>query len=171
MSRRPTRTVSPERKSLYALGMALTGIGIVIVLVCFVGFAMSGMSTVQTFGRGDSSGLLDGPMRWWIGFFVGMVVAGAGGFLRHLAARGVAGSGLVLDPDRARTDLEPWARMGGGLVRDAVEETGLAEMLAGRERTGGGDVRDDGKVMVRCRSCRTLNDEDAKFCDNCGAAL
>jgi multidrug resistance efflux pump len=29
---------------------------------------------------------------------------------------------VVLDPERARDDLEPWARAGGGLVRDALDE-------------------------------------------------
>ena len=26
-------------------------------------------------------------------------------------------------------------------------------------------------VKVRCRKCKTLNDENAKFCDECGEAL
>lgn len=31
--------------------------------------------------------------------------------------------------------------------------------------------RDEGRIKVRCRSCRSLNDETAKFCDQCGAAI
>jgi uncharacterized paraquat-inducible protein A len=27
------------------------------------------------------------------------------------------------------------------------------------------------KIMVRCSSCKTLNDEDATFCSNCGIKL
>ena len=27
------------------------------------------------------------------------------------------------------------------------------------------------QIRVRCRNCRALNDEDAKFCDECGAKL
>lgn len=31
--------------------------------------------------------------------------------------------------------------------------------------------RQEGLVKVRCRSCQSLNDEAAKFCDQCGAAI
>jgi hypothetical protein len=34
------------------------------------------------------------------------------------------------------------------------------------DRPGGQDV-----VKVRCRSCQSLNDETAKFCGQCGAAI
>jgi len=27
------------------------------------------------------------------------------------------------------------------------------------------------KIMVRCSSCKSLNDEDATFCSNCGTKL
>jgi len=27
------------------------------------------------------------------------------------------------------------------------------------------------KIMVRCSSCKSLNDEDATFCSNCGSKL
>jgi len=39
---------------------------------------------------------------------------------------GAAGSGIVLDPERAREDVEPWARMAGGVVKDALDEAGIA---------------------------------------------
>jgi hypothetical protein len=42
-----------------------------------------------------------------------------GGILMNIGARGAAGSGLVLDPEKARQDLEPWSRMGGGIVPGA----------------------------------------------------
>ena len=31
--------------------------------------------------------------------------------------------------------------------------------------------RENAVVKVRCPKCRALNDETAKFCNNCGAAL
>jgi hypothetical protein len=31
--------------------------------------------------------------------------------------------------------------------------------------------QDRGSVKVRCRSCQALNDETAKFCDQCGVAM
>lgn len=154
MTDRPVarRTISSRRKGLYSMGVVLQILGGVGFLVCFLGFAMGGQAAVRSHGQEGS------PMQWWVGGVVCAVAIAAGGVLRTLAARGVAGAGLVLDPDRARQDLEPWARAGGGLLKDAVEEAGLAR--------GEGE-----RVAVRCRGCRTLNDEDAKFCDHCGAAL
>ena len=151
-SRQPRRTVSPERQGIYTVGMVLQVLAGVGFLVCFLGFASDGWQVVTTFGnKGD-------PMQWWVGAVASMVGMIVGGAMRNLAARGVAGSGLVLDPERAREDLEPWARTGGALLRDAVDEAGL------------GQARSQ-SVKVRCAKCRTLNDEDAKFCDNCGTAM
>jgi hypothetical protein len=45
----------------------------------------------------------------------GQVVARAG-------KRGLAGSGIILDPVQARKDVEPWSRMAGGVVNDVIEE-------------------------------------------------
>jgi len=55
----------------------------------------------------------------------GMVLIIAGAVIRGIGVRGLAGSGVILDPKKAREDVEPWARMAGGIVKDAVEETGL----------------------------------------------
>ncbi|MEO8826390.1 MAG: hypothetical protein ABI443_11165 [Chthoniobacterales bacterium] len=48
-----------------------------------------------------------------------------GAILKGIGARGAAGAGIVLDPKRAREDLEPWSRMGGGMLKDAVDESGI----------------------------------------------
>jgi len=48
-----------------------------------------------------------------------------GGAMMSVAARGLAGSGVFLDPERARTDVEPWSRMAGGVVGDALDEAGI----------------------------------------------
>ncbi|MGE3172528.1 MAG: site-2 protease family protein [Planctomycetota bacterium] len=162
MTTPPRRTVSPERKGAYGLGLALAGVGLLVILICFVGFATAGQNAVRTFGQQGS------PFGWWLGIFAGMVLVAVGAGVRRVAARGVAGSGLTLDPERAQKDLEPWARMGGGMLKDALDEAGV-----GKGGVGEGDGAADGgqQVMVRCRECRTLNDEAAKFCDQCGKAL
>ena len=56
---------------------------------------------------------------------VGMVMILAGAILTTIGQRGLAGSGLKLDPEAARRDVEPWARMTGGLVKDAIDEADL----------------------------------------------
>jgi uncharacterized OB-fold protein len=60
----------------------------------------------------------------------------------------------------AREDFEPFARMAGGLVSDALEETALPVA-----------AKPDTAVMTKCRSCGKLNAEDAKFCEQCGKAI
>jgi hypothetical protein len=93
---------------------------------------------------------------------IGAILVGA--VLRGVGARGAAGSGIVLDPERAREDLEPWTRMAGGMAEDALSEIPTVQRLTKR-------VEAEPAVHVRCRGCKALNDEYAKFCDQCGAAL
>lgn len=159
-TRRKNRIVSAERQGAFNVGTVLTGVGFVTILVCFIGFVTAGHDSVSNFGGGAN------PVAWWIGIFIGMVIAGIGRATRTIAARGVAGSGLVLDPERARTDLEPWARMGGGMLRDAIDESGLpiGQSAPPAEPAAA-------PVKVRCRQCKALNDEHDKFCSQCAAAL
>jgi RNA polymerase subunit RPABC4/transcription elongation factor Spt4 len=85
--------------------------------------------------------------------------------LRSVGAKGWAGSGVVLDPETARKDVEPWSRMGGGVLQDALSEVQVVKKIE--------DRLDSPKpqVKVRCRKCQTLNDEPAKFCNQCGSAI
>ena len=79
----------------------------------------------------------------------------------NIGARGAAGSGLILDPEKAREDLNPYTSAAGGMINDALKEV---EIL---------NPKSDGKdlIKVRCQSCKELNDEDAKFCKNCGKEI
>jgi len=83
----------------------------------------------------------------------------AGQLLRRVGARGLAGAGVVLDPEQAREELEPYSRMAGGMVKDALEEADI-------NRGGAQPV-----VKIKCRTCAALNDDDAKFCKACGQPL
>ncbi|MEM6692170.1 MAG: zinc ribbon domain-containing protein, partial [Planctomycetota bacterium] len=79
---------------------------------------------------------------------------------RTVGARGLAGSGVLLDPEQAREDLEPYSRMAGGMVKDAMTEADID--LSGKpERI----------IMIRCTSCDALCQESANFCQQCGAKL
>ena len=51
-----------------------------------------------------------------------------------------------------------------------------SEAMAKGLKAGGGinislDNNTKEKIMVKCRECGTLNDENAQFCDNCGKKL
>src|SRR6516162_1292933 len=61
----------------------------------------------EEFGRGMQASM--------VRVLLGMGLMVVGGILMGVGARGAAGSGLVLDPGKARQDLEPWSRLGGGV--------------------------------------------------------
>jgi hypothetical protein len=56
---------------------------------------------------------------------VGMGLVLVGGILVSIGRAGLAGAGIVIDPERARRDVEPWSRMTGGVVKDALDEAGI----------------------------------------------
>lgn len=152
----PRRQIPPERKALYYGGMALIGVGMLLFLSTFV-TAMANFGNFDNFeGRVRSEGLRA---------FGGMVLMMAGGALMNVGARGLAGSGVVLDPEEGRKDLEPWSRMGGGVVQDALSEVDAVRHLTRPP------APPEPEVKVRCPKCRALNDEAAKFCNQCGAAV
>lgn len=92
--------------------------------------------------------------------FGGMALIFFGGVVRRIGARGLAGSGVVLDPEQAREELEPYSRMAGGMVKDALGEAGVN--LGGKAET---------VIMIKCRDCGKLNEEDSKFCQECGSEI
>lgn len=146
--------ISEQRKTAYYLGAALMVIGVILVLSVFVTGAMN-FGDFSNFNADAKSSMFRA-----IG---GMVLLGIGGFVRGIGARGLAGSGVVLDPEQAREDLEPYSRMAGGMAKDALDE---ADIDLGSRGSEAGHV-----VMIRCPSCRKLNEEDSKFCQECGRSL
>lgn len=145
------RKISEERKGAYYLGMVLMILGFILFASVFVTFFM-------TFG--DFSNFPANAKSSMLRAFLGMALIIAGQFIRMIGARGVAGSGVILDPEQAREELEPYSRMAGGMVRDALEAA---------------DVNLGGKaekvVMIKCRACGKLNEEDSRFCQECGEQL
>ena len=136
----PLNTIGPTRKAAY-------GLGVVLQVACIVLF-LSGMAMFATAGE---AGFL-------LGLFA-MALGIAGKLLARTGARGLAGSGVILDPEGARRDLEPWARAAGGLLADGLDEARPDAPLP------------PSAIKVRCPNCRALNDEDAKFCKSCATPL
>ncbi|MFN9787814.1 MAG: zinc ribbon domain-containing protein [Planctomycetia bacterium] len=145
------REISEGRKTLYYVGMALIVIG-------FLVFGSVMLSGAQNFGNFDD--FEERTRSEGVRAIVGMALMIAGGLLTAIGRHGLAGSGLLLDPQRARQDLEPHSRMAGGMVKDALDEAGVD--LGGR----GVEV-----VKIKCPGCGHLNDEDSKFCQECGRPL
>lgn len=146
-----SQQITPERKATYYLGMVLIIVGIITIITSMISF-MNSFGKQTTFSQGAPA-----PM---YSFFIGMIIIGVGSIIQSIGKRGMAGSGTVLDPEQARRDLEPFSRMAGGMVRDALEETSI---LPNKES--------ERVVMIKCRDCSTLNEEDAKFCKQCGKPI
>jgi RNA polymerase subunit RPABC4/transcription elongation factor Spt4 len=136
--------------------MALGGIGLLLFLSTFVTF----IANFGNFDDFDNQAKSDGFRA--IG---GMVLMMIGAFIMNVGAKGWAGSGVVLDPEKARKDVEPWSRLSGGVIQDTLSEVELVKKLEDRLSPP------EPQVKVRCRKCQTLNDETAKFCNQCGAAI
>lgn len=147
-----SKKISPERKTAYYLGIAITGLGMLLFFSVF----LSGFGSL---GNGRPGGFSRSPQPNFAPAIIGFILMIVGQFISKVGARGLAGSGVLLDPEKAREDLEPYSRMGGGIVKDALEESGVPDMLRGSG---------EAKIMIRCRDCQKLNEEDSKFCQECG---
>jgi len=145
------RHIFAERKVAYYVGMGLKIVGGLLFASTFVTFLMH---------DGDLIGFAARAMSAVFRGFGGMVLMIIGGIIQGIAAKGLAGSGVVLDPEQARGELEPYSRMAGGMVKDALDE---AQIHLGGEPTQ--------VIMVKCRACGQLNQETAKFCQECGTKL
>lgn len=146
-----SRHISDARKAAFYGGALLQLVGMLLFLSVFASFA---------FNIGNFNGF-EGQMK--SGMFralSGMALLWVGGMVRKIGARGLAGSGVILDPDKARDELEPYSRMAGGMVKDAVDEAGVIPPVA-----------QSPVIMVKCTSCGTLNQEAAKFCQECGKPM
>jgi hypothetical protein len=163
--------IPPERKAAYYLGMALLGLGFLLFLSNF--FTMGGSRITAPLGSpewdkqfdqkfADHSRSMNTSMYRALG---GMALIVAGGFLMRVGKVGLAGAGVVLDPQQARKDVEPWSRAVGGMMNDAVSEIDAVKNLQKPAEPP------PPVVKVRCRRCQALNDEAARFCNQCAAGL
>jgi len=147
----PQRNISEERKTAFYVGSVISGIGLLLFLSVFASMAIhfGDFSLGPEFGKSMA-------IRGFGGFFLIVV----GQIIRGIGARGLAGAGVVLDPQKQRSDMEPWSRMAGGMVNDALSEVDALKPTIVTP-----------SVKVRCPKCRALNDEAAKFCNQCGGPL
>jgi hypothetical protein len=146
------KEISEGRKTAYYIGMILAIIGAVSFGSVFV-------TGIMNFGNFDNFEAMGKSMA--ARGFGGMVLLIAGLVVMNIGARGAAGSGLILDPKKAREDLEPFTRMAGGMVKDALDE---ADIKFGKNDS-------EKVIMIKCRKCGKLNEEDSKFCQECGQPL
>ena len=116
--------IGDGRKLLYYGGMIASGLGLLVFLSIFLTFvqdldSMDGPATMRSFAVRAVGGML-------------LMIVGQA--VQRMGARGLAGSGVILDPEQARKDVEPWARLAGGMANDALSEVDLAGRSAARQR-------------------------------------
>lgn len=152
------KKISPERKAAYYAGMGVTALGGCLFAAPFLTIPMI-MIGALSFRAGPVAFLFAA-----IGF--GCFILG--GFLMNIGKVGLAGAGVILDPERAREEQEPLTRMRGGMVRDGLEEAGILDengLKIGRSPAP------EPIIMIHCRECGKLNEEDSKFCQECGSKM
>lgn len=145
-----TRQISEARKIAYYIGMGVMALGGLTFGSSFIVFLI-GMGA--DFHSQQTYGILFGCLAAG-----GMLLLIVGIIISQVGARGLAGSGVVLDPEEAREDLEPFTRMAGGMIKDALDE---AEIKVGQQQP-------EKVVMIKCPACGHLNEADSKFCQECG---
>src|SRR2546422_7398771 len=151
MAAEERRQVSAWRKVAFYAGYVSMAAGLLI----FTGV----MASLFTQGPSFTPSVLGHK---FLAAFLGMALLVLGGFLRRIGILGLAGSVVILDPPRARADLEPWSRAAGGLVDSALSEVSAVQKAGGAGRE---------KVKVRCPRCKALNDAGARSCNQCATAL
>lgn len=135
--------ISPERITAYYTGYLIAAIGVLLFLSNFFTF---GVSMPRAIG--------------------GMALIVIGQAIAKVGAQGLAGSGMILDPEQARKDLKPYSHQTGGMIGDVLEKADLKTHLGGL-----GSAAPQQIVKIKCRDCGFLNEEDSKFCQECGSKI
>ncbi len=162
------QNISEDRKKLYNAGLVVMTLGGCLFALPFIAILL--VIVQGSSGIGVPSNIKMVPFAF-IGAFIGFVCIFAGGIMRTIAARGKAGSGLILDPEQARKDVEPWSRMQGGVMKDTLDEAGINLEQIGRHFSQDNASQPQQIVMIKCPNCKKLNEEDSKFCQECGRAI
>ena len=100
------REISTERKIMYYGGNLIMIIGIILFLSVFFHF-FGLFSNIETLSPDTSFGDVMSPM---VRAPIGMVLMVAVQAISNIGKKGLAGSGVKLDPKEARKDLEPFSR-------------------------------------------------------------
>lgn len=112
----PRRQTSPAGQTAYKVGEIMMTVGFILFLTTCV-IAVVSLVNLGTFGayaRASACAAIAG---------VNLIAVGRS--VSYAGLRKMAGAGVVLDPEQARRDLEPHARMAGGLVKDALDEADI----------------------------------------------
>lgn len=143
--------ISGERKAIYYIGIVFIVLGVILFMSSFFvktdpGFSME---TPSFFKRA----------------VIGMICMIVGSVISAIGRLGAAGSGILLDPEKAREDLKPFSEATGKMINDAIENIDVVKNISQPSK----ESRE--VIKIKCRECGELNEEDAKFCKKCGEKL
>ena len=127
---------------MFYIGMVVGVIGFLLFISTF----FSAASSVGDFSNFEPRGRSLGTRA-----VLGMVMMIAGGIMVRIGRMGLAGSGVKLDPEEARRDVEPWARMTGGVLKDALDEADI--------KLGGQPLGEELPFDERLRRLQKLRDD------------
>jgi len=111
--------ISDSRKLLYYVGMALSGVG---GLLCIGNLISSASVPIPSPSFEGILAAQETNQRMSIVAIIAIGIIVVGGILTALGRAGLSGSGLVLDPEHTRKDVEPWSRLSGGILADTLDE-------------------------------------------------
>lgn len=142
--------ISTGRKATYYIGIGLIVVGIILFFSVF-------FSAIGSFNDPWKTPPFQNAI-------IGMIMMIVGGVLAAVGRGGTAGSGVILDPEKAREDLKPFNEAKGEMINDTLENVKVLDKFINHS-----EVRE--VVRIKCRNCGALNEEDAKFCKGCGQEL
>lgn len=145
--------ITKNRKVTYYIGLGMILVGFILFMSVFFSVASS---MNDPFTNSNSNPFMNAV---W-----GMILMITGTIVMNIGAKGAAGSGLLLDPDKAREDLQPFNEATGGMINDVINNIDVVGKITK-------NFEEKEVIKIRCRSCGNLNDEDAKFCKSCGKEL
>lgn len=146
--------LNKSRKVTYYIGMGMMILGFVLFISVFFTFATA---------FNDPFSMLTGGAPSFSNSILGMILMITGGIVMNIGAKGAAGSGLILDPEQSREDLKPFNEARGGMINDVISNIDVVDKFV--------NSSEKEVIKVRCSNCKALNDEDAKFCKECGNTL
>lgn len=145
--------ISGGRKVTYYIGLGMIVLGAIFFFSVF--FSAVSLINNPSWGNGIPS---------FANAVVGMILIIVGFVVMNIGARGTAGSGLLLDPEKAREDLKPFSEAKGEMINDVISNIDAVDKITKPHE-------EKEIIKIRCKSCGSLNDEDAKFCKGCGKEL
>ena len=148
--------ISKQRKITYYIGIGMVLLGFILFMsVFFIAFSISSEPFSEKIPPFSNA-------------VIGMALIIAGSFVMKVGARGAAGAGLVLDPEKEREDMKPFNEAKGGMINDVISNIDVINDLTSSLSKSATEKE---IIKVRCISCDALNDEDAKFCKSCGKEI